>query len=155
MKTLSIIFCIFFMKLAYANVIFLNGSSSAGKSTIANELQKSSPLYKIVSIDDVMVEARRRFFRKYEPEAENILFKIVNPSILMSLFTFFDDKKREKFFYENIKNSIDLQNAKEAAKKIKAIYKKHPIHTLSIQWKMTKAEMIKQTRKLVLDGNII
>jgi chloramphenicol 3-O-phosphotransferase len=137
---------------APGKIIFLNGSSSSGKSTIASQLKKANPSYKIISIDDYTIKNIRDFFRQYEPEADHLLFQHFKEKYLLDLFNFLSAHRQRKWL-EEIEDPILRTEVEIAAQKIRRLCRKKLTGVFLGLYLKTKNEINQEARKLSLEGH--
>lgn len=136
-------------------VVFLNGCSSAGKSSIARELKLMHKDYEVVSIDDLSAKYLKDFFYKHDPVATEKFFSIVDQSVLLKFFGFLDDKKRNQHLESIISDPDDLAIAKETGAALKKIFKSNMLSAFLNLWSLTKEQIIIQTKELAEQGKTV
>lgn len=133
-------------------IIFVYGTSNAGKSSICNTLKDIRPDWGFENADDIFEDTLRHVLQKEHPEYLKAIKKAIKEENIFTSSTFL------RGVYSFKADSTE-QERQEAIRVIKKLQQEHPLLKISVAWENAERELFKrgfaqaaQGKTVVLDS---
>lgn len=118
-------------------IIFVYGTSNAGKSSICSALKQVKPDWVFENADDIFEDTLRYVLQEEHPEYYEIIKKAINEGNIFTSSTFL------RGVY-SFKTNSTRQEQMEAVQVIKKIQQEHPLLKISKAWENAELELFRR-----------
>ncbi|MCX7342994.1 MAG: AAA family ATPase, partial [Proteobacteria bacterium] len=129
-------------------IIFVYGTSNAGKSSICKSLKEVKPDWVFENADDIFEDTLRYVLQEEHPEYFEIIKKAINEKNIFTSSTFL------RGVY-SFKASSTKQEQMEAIQVIKKIQQEHPLLKISKAWENAELELFRRGFEQAAKGKTV